>query len=109
SDKQLIDWAQSFSQPPSVELAGARLEFNDYVPERRAIRIAIEQPVATITLKPVSRCVNPVLELTSVPGKLSSVSVDNHPIPKNDYAWDGHTLWVNTTVDKPARLTLRCE
>jgi hypothetical protein len=109
SDQRLIDWAQSFSQPPSVKLAGARLEFNDYVPERRAIRIAVEQPLATITLEPVSHCVNPVLELTNVPGKLASLSLDDRALQKNDYSWDGHTLWVNATIDKPTRLTLRFE
>ncbi len=109
SDQKLIDWAQSFSQPPSVKLSGARLEFNDYVPERRAIRIAVEQPVANITLEPVSRCVNPVLELTGIPGKLASVSLDDRRLSKDGYSWDGHTLWLNATIDKPARITLRFE
>ena len=109
SDQRLIDWAQSFSQPPSVKLSGARLEFDDYVPERRAIRIAVEKPVATVTLEPVSRCVNPVLELTNVPGKLASLSLDDRPLPLSDYSWDGHTLWVNATLDKSTRITLRFE
>jgi hypothetical protein len=107
SDQRLIDWAPSFSQPPVVKLAGARLEFNAYVPERRAIRIAVEQPVATVTLEPVSRYVNPVLELTTIPGKLVSVSLEDRTI--SNYSWDGHTLWVNATIDKASRLTLRFE
>lgn len=109
SDQKLIDWALSFSRPPSVKVSGARLEFNDYIPERRAIRIAVEQPVAIVTLVPVSRYINPVLELTTVPGKLTSLSLDDRPLSGNDYSWDGHTLWLNATIDKPSRLTLRFE
>jgi len=109
TDQQLIERAQSFGQPPSIELTGARLEFNDYVPERRAIRVALEKPEATILFRPVARCVNPVLELTEVRGKLSAVILEDRQIGKNDYAWDGHTLWLNAVIDKPARLTLRFE
>jgi hypothetical protein len=57
----------------------------------------------------VSRCVNPVLELTNVPGKLASLSLDDRALPLSDYSWDGHTLWVNATLDKSTRITLRFE
>src|SRR5581483_5364704 len=32
SDQQLIEWAQSFNRPPSIELEGATLEFESYAP-----------------------------------------------------------------------------
>jgi hypothetical protein len=109
SDERLIEWAQTFSAPPSVAVAGARLEFNSYAPERRAIRIAIDKPTVSITLTPVARYVDPVLELTAVPGKLISVSLDQRPLSSGDYAWDGHTLWINATIEKTTQLGLRFE
>ena len=109
SDQQLIEWAQSFNRPPSIELEGATLEFESYAPERRAIRIRVTQPTATLLLKPVARYVNPVLELTNLPGKLTSVTYGEHPLARSDYAWDGHTLWLNVKIDRPTRLTLHFE
>jgi hypothetical protein len=109
SDARLIEWAQSFTEPPSIAMSGARLEFNAYSPERRAIRIAIEKQNADITLTPVAHCVDPVIELTNVPGKLISVSLDERPLSKGDYTWDGHTLWLNATIDKPTRVHFRFE
>jgi hypothetical protein len=109
SDEQLIEWAQTFSNPPSIELQGAALDFESYAPARRAIRIRVLQPTATVILKPVTRYVNPVLELTTVPGKLTSVTVAGHPLANSDYAWDGHTLWLNVKVDRPTSFTLHFE
>jgi hypothetical protein len=107
SDQRLIEWAQSFSSPPEIALQGANLDFDSYSRERRAIRIRVTQQTATVTLKPVSRCVNPVLELTKIPAKLFTISLNDKAVPQSDYAWDGHTLWLNVTLDKPATLTLR--
>lgn len=109
SDEELIEWAKTFSGPPSIKLQGAILDFESYAPERRAIRIRVTQPTATITLEPVTSYMNPVLEMTSVPGKLASVSVGEHSLAKSDYAWDGHILWLNVKIDKPARFTLHFE
>ena len=39
SDGRLRDRARSFATPLRFELEGARLEFDSYVPERRAIRL----------------------------------------------------------------------
>jgi hypothetical protein len=36
-DARLVAWAKSFAAPPSLELKGARLAFDSYCPERRAI------------------------------------------------------------------------
>jgi hypothetical protein len=109
SNEELIEWAQTFSGPPSVELQGAALDVDSYAPERRAIRIRVLQRAATITLKPTAQYRDPVFELTTVPGKLISVTVGDHAMTKSDYAWDGHTLWLQTLVDKPTRIALRFE
>jgi hypothetical protein len=43
SDSQVLEWAQSFKNPPSMELTGARLEAeSSYVVERRAICLVVE-------------------------------------------------------------------
>jgi hypothetical protein len=109
SDERLIEWAESFSSPPSVDLQGATLDFESYAPDLRAIRIRVTDTTASVTLKPIARYVNPVLELTKIPGKLQSISLDDHAVAKSDYAWDGRTLWLNVTVEKPVRLSLHFE
>ncbi len=35
-DARLLQWAHSFAQPPPLELDGARLEADSYIPQRRA-------------------------------------------------------------------------
>ncbi len=35
SDTRLIEWAKSFSTPPSIGVSGGRLDFQSYSPERR--------------------------------------------------------------------------
>lgn len=105
-DNRLIEWAQSFSHPPSVEIAGGRLDFDSYDPERRAIRIAVEKPAVEITLTPIVSWIDPVFEITSGSSKLLSVSLDSRPLPANGFAWDGHTLWIKATIDKPTCVTL---
>ncbi len=107
SDNRLIEWAQSFSHPPSIEATGARLEFESYVQERRAIRITLEKAEVTITLKPVAPCVDPVFEIAGSSGKLLSVTLDGRPLPQSSFAWDGRTLWIKAIIDKPARLKLQ--
>jgi hypothetical protein len=109
SDERLIEWAQSFSEPPSIKVNGARLEFDNFAPERRAIRLAMEQQSADITLAPVAHCVDPVFELSGVRGKLASISLDGQALAQADNAWDGHTLWVRASIDRPRRLHLGFE
>jgi hypothetical protein len=105
-DESLVRWAKSFSQPPNLELAGAKPETELYAPERRAFRLIVESPVVTILLKPASHCVNPVFELSSAPRTLKSVSVDGQPLDPARYAWDGKTLWLEATLSKPAKLQM---
>ncbi|MCL5099487.1 MAG: hypothetical protein M1608_18515, partial [Candidatus Omnitrophica bacterium] len=101
-DERLLGWAGSFSRPPSLELKGARLDFDSYVPERRAIRLKIEDSTADILIKPVqvppTKCVNPVFELSGIRGALLDVTVAGRILEPGEYAWDGRTLWLNLTA-----------
>jgi hypothetical protein len=105
-DARLLEWAQSFAHPPSLELQGARLEAQSYIPERRAIRLIVEDSRVTMTIKPAPRCVNPVFELAGAPGPLTGVHLAGRPLGANDYAWDGKTLWIGATLiqNTPLRL-----
>lgn len=106
-DKELLDWAQSYSAPPSLELTGARLDLPPYVPERRALRLVSDAPTIGIKVKPATSCVNPVFELAGAPGKLGRVMLNGRELPPGNYAWDGRTLWVKAKIDKGgADLTL---
>ena len=108
SDEHLLDWARSFSRPPSVELKGAHLDFNSYVPERRAIRLVAEDQTVEITLTPTVKCVNPVFELEDAPRNLASVTLGSRPLVEAmEYVWDGHTLWLNAAIEQPTTLRLR--
>ena len=70
------------------------------------MRLVVEGKQVTMTIKPVRQCVNPVFELTGVPGPLISVHLSDRPLGTNDYAWDGRTLWINTTLTQPTPLRL---
>jgi hypothetical protein len=107
SDDELRAWGQSFSSPPSVTLKGARLDVPAYVQERRAIRLVAQSSSIEIKLKPMSYTVNPVFELESAPKIIAGVMVDGKKLPKDDYAWDGATLWMKAKIDRNgANLTL---
>jgi hypothetical protein len=66
----------------------------------------MEQQSADITLTPVAHCMDPVFELSGVRGKLAAVSLDGHALAQSDYAWDGRTLWIRASIDRPAHLHL---
>lgn len=107
-DDVLLDWAQSYSDPPSIEVAGARIDFPSYSPERRAIRLVAESHLIKIKLKPVTRTMNPVFELDQAPKELVSVAIDGKPLPADAYAWDGATLWMKATIDSTgAKISVR--
>jgi hypothetical protein len=106
SDQRLIEWAQSFRNPPSLELEGARLDLDSFVPERRAIRLIVESPVLSITMKPSVRTVNPVFELLDAPGTLTNVVLGSRTLKPKEYAWDGRTLWMDVDIDGPTTLHL---
>ena len=93
SDTRLLEWARSFSKPPSLEVKGARYDFDSYVPERRAFRLKVEEPTVAIMIKPEVKCLNPVFELLDAPKTLTSITLANQALGPRDYAWDGRTLW----------------
>ncbi len=105
-DARLLEWARSFSKPPALEAQGARLEAESYVPERRAMRLVVEEPTVSIKIKPATPCVNPVFELQAAPKTLARVELANRLLGANEYAWDGQTLWINTTLTQDAQLRL---
>jgi hypothetical protein len=106
-DSDLLERARSFSAPPAiVKLTGARLESESFAPERRAIRLIADDSTIALTLQPASICVNPVFEIRGALPNLSQVMLDESPIAAERFAWDGHTLWLNITLRKPARLRL---
>jgi hypothetical protein len=106
-DSRVLEWAQSFKNPPSLELKGAHLDpESSYVSERRAIRLVVEDSTVSITVKPTVRCVNPVFELGGAPKSLKSVKAGNRPLAVKEYAWDGHTLWIDGNFDEATSLTL---
>jgi hypothetical protein len=106
-DDALRRWAQSFAlQPPALGLEGAKPDAEPYAPERRALRLVVEKPAVTITLKPAGHCVNPVFELGNAPQALARVILDGAPLDRARYAWDGKTLWLEATLSRPAELKL---
>ncbi|MEW5976499.1 MAG: hypothetical protein AB1898_11920 [Acidobacteriota bacterium] len=107
SDQRLLDWAQSFRNPPSLEVKGGRLDLHSYVAERRAMRVVTEQPVLQITITPSVRLINPVFEFVDAPKALAKISLEGRTLQPKEYAWDGATLWVSADIDSPK--TLRVE
>jgi hypothetical protein len=106
-DSRVLEWAQSFKNPPSLDLKGAHLEpESSYVSERRAIRLVVDDSVVTITLKPTVRCVNPVFELRGAPQSLKSVRAGGRSLAAKEYTWDGHTLWIDANFDEVTALIL---
>ncbi|MCU0959107.1 MAG: hypothetical protein MUF48_03300 [Pirellulaceae bacterium] len=105
-DQRLVEWARSFAQPPALDVQGARLEAESYIPERRAIRLVVESPTVTIIVKPATACVHPVFELTAAPRTLKQLELGGRPLAAKQYAWDGHTLWLNCTLREETALRL---
>ena len=106
SDSRLLEWAHSFSAPPSLQLIGARLEPESFAQERRAIRLVAEKSVITLTLRPEGVCVNPVFEIRNAERRLSHVTLNKSLVPPEHWAWDGQTLWLDVTLHEPAILRL---
>ena len=106
NDARLLEWAHSFQKPPSLEVQGARLSADSYSPERRAISLTIESETVSIIITPSGRCVNPVFELLRSPKNLMGVKLGTRQMNSKDYAWDGHTLWLNASFDDRTQLQL---
>lgn len=102
---RLLEWANSYANPPKLEITGGR--FESHVADRRANRITVEADTVGILISPTSRCVNPVFELLAAPKALLSVKLSDHPLGQNQCAWDGQTLWLNANIDEPTTLQLQ--
>jgi hypothetical protein len=97
-DGVLLDWANSYSEPPTVTATGAQLDFPAYSAERRALRLIAESSSIEIALKPLKNTVNPIFEIAGASGALARVAIDGKTLPTDDYAWDGNTLWVRAAI-----------
>ena len=108
TDSVLLDWAQSFSSPPALEVSGARVDFPSYSPERRALRLVAESSSIEIRLKPIAHTMNPVFEFDQAPNDLTGVTLDGKPLAADSYTWDGKTLWIKASIDKQgAKIAMR--
>lgn len=107
TDARLLEWAKSYAQPPSLELAGAELAKESYSLERRTIGLVAHGPDIAIKLTPQKVCVNPVFEIETSHVKVLEVRLNDSPIPQSDWAWDGKTLWTNITFEKPTSLHVK--
>ena len=106
SNQELIDRARSFSQPPSVSLAGAHLDFNAYDTSRRAIHLVADKPAITVQLKPAVPCVDPVFVIDGTSGQMPAISLNGKRLEAGSFAWDGHTLWLRGRISAESRLEL---
>lgn len=105
-DTRLLEWSRSFTTPPQVKANGARLQSPSYNTERRAMLLTVEKPDVILTIIPITPCVHPVFELNEAPKTLARLELNRQPLPANDYAWDGRTLWLNTTLREESTLRL---
>ena len=106
-DAHLVECSRSFATPPKVEAAGARLGSPSYSTERRATLLTVEKPIVSLMITPSTSCVHPVFELLNAPKTLSRVELDGRELAASDYAWDGHVLWLNTTLRSATTLRLK--
>ena len=105
-DTRLLEWSRSFANPPRVEAEGAGLQMPSYNTERRATLLAVEKPIVSLAIKPTTPCVHPVFELHKAPKALARIELNGNPLTAHDYAWDGRTLWLNTTLRRETSLKL---
>jgi len=105
SDERVREWVRSFSAPPSINVRGATLAAEPFVPERRAIRLITEEPLVQIQLTPNTICVNPVFEINTL-GSPQEIRIGKKPLAKESWQWDGATLWINATFREPTELEL---
>jgi hypothetical protein len=108
TDERVLEWAQSFSAPPSIQVRGAHLQAESFAPERRAIRFIADEPTILIQLTPANVCVNPVFEIAGVDQRrtLKEVRLNKTSLPPKSWAWDGQTLWIDSTIRERAELKL---
>jgi hypothetical protein len=106
-DDQLLGWAKSYGNPPALAAQGAVVPAQPYAPDRRALCLKVKSREVTVDITPSGRCVNPVFELADAPRKLVAAKLDNQVLPADRFRWDGATLWLKETLDRPATLKLQ--
>jgi hypothetical protein len=106
-DARLLEWSRSFATPPQIQADGARLQTPSYSTERRATLLSVDKPEVSLTITPSTPCVHPVFELQGAPKTLSRLELDGRELTPGDYAWDGRTLWLNSTLRKRTSLRLK--
>jgi hypothetical protein len=109
TDEQLRARGRSFGQPPALEARGARIDFDAYAQERRALRLVVDRPNVAIVIEPSVPCVNPAFELRGAPRGIHAVTLGDRLLNSDEYAWDGHTLWINATIAVKTELQLTFE
>ena len=105
-DDELRRWAQSFARGPRLTAKGARVQGQAYSQERRASCLTVTSKTVAITITPSGSCLNPVFELRDAPKTLSAVRLENRTLSTGCYRWDGATLWLDLSLDRPATLKL---
>ena len=92
--------------PRAWKSAGARLDFDAYAPERRAMRLAVESREVAVTIRPGPPCVNPVFELIDAPKTPAKFTLAGQTIDPKHVAWDGRTLWLDATIVIPTEIRI---
>ena len=59
-----------------------------------------------LNLQPDGCCENPVFELKETPKEHLSVHLAGQKLDDDRYAWDGLTLWIKASFDRPTDLRL---
>jgi hypothetical protein len=105
-DERLLQWARSFSRPPTLKVQGAQFDLESYAAERRALRLRVQDQSVNIRLTPEPVCVNPVFELLAAPKGELTIKLNGRKVDLDRYAWDGQVLWLNGTIDAPTELKI---
>ncbi len=108
-DDRVLEWAKSFSHPPSLELAGAHLAPESFVLERRAIGLVADSNELTLQLRPSGISVNPAFEIAKASPHLREVLINGKRLNPHNWTWDGSTLWLDATFQEPAKLQIQFE
>ena len=109
SDDELRLRAQSYREPPGIEVHSASFNADSfYSRERRALCLTMDEGSRSITITIASKVpfVNPVFEIERAPGTLNGVLIGGKPLDRTRYAWDGRTLWLDLILNQPAELQI---
>lgn len=98
-DDVLLQWANSYAAPPSLEVSGAEFALPSFSQERRALRLTATRATIVMRIRPQSWTVNPVFEVRGATGRLQAVTLNGRAVPAADYAWDGQTFWIRAAID----------